>query len=119
MRKAHEAEVQKEVTKFKTEFLKKIQSNHDIGALHKEHECVVNIITTVISFFAMCSCNGFLLNFRAEMEEIKKEILSLSEKYSIKCVESANLEEELKSANSQLAQAQQQIIQLDSRYLYY
>lgn len=41
MRKAHEAEVQKEVTKFKTEFLKKIQSNHDIGALHKEHECVV------------------------------------------------------------------------------
>ncbi|XP_025407850.1 protein outspread isoform X2 [Sipha flava] len=89
MRKAHEAEVQKEVTKFKTEFLKKIQSNHDIGALHKEHE--------------------------AEMEEIKKEILSLSEKYSIKCVESANLEEELKSANSQLAQAQQQIIQLDSR----
>ncbi|VVC44570.1 Hypothetical protein CINCED_3A020537 [Cinara cedri] len=89
MRKAHEAEVHKEVTKFKTEFLKKIQSNHDIGALHKEHE--------------------------AEMEEIKKEILSLSEKYSIKCVESANLEEELKSANSQLAQAQQQIIQLDSR----
>lgn len=53
--------------------------------------------------------------YRAEMEEIKKEILSLSEKYSIKCVESANLEEELKSANSQLAQAQQQIIQLDSR----
>lgn len=51
------------------------------------------------------------------MEEIKKEILSLSEKYSIKCVESANLEEELKSANSQLAQAQQQIIQLDSRYV--
>lgn len=50
------------------------------------------------------------------MEEIKKEILSLSEKYSIKCVESANLEEELKSANSQLAQAQQQIMQLDSRY---
>lgn len=42
MRKAHEAEVQKEVTKFKTEFLKKIQSNHDIGALHKEHECVEN-----------------------------------------------------------------------------
>jgi len=41
MRKAHEAEVQKEVTKFKTEFLKKIQSNHDIGALHKEHECVI------------------------------------------------------------------------------
>lgn len=64
-----------------------------------------------------CGTNDCVfLNFRAEMEEIKKEILSLSEKYSIKCVESANLEEELKSANTQLAQAQQQIIQLDSRY---
>jgi len=40
MRKAHEADVQKEVAKFKAEFLKKIQSSHDIGALHKEHECV-------------------------------------------------------------------------------
>ncbi|XP_075221096.1 myosin phosphatase Rho interacting protein outspread isoform X3 [Lycorma delicatula] len=89
MRKAHEAEVQKEITKFKSEFLKKMQSSHDIGALHKEHE--------------------------AEMEEIKKEILSLSEKYSVKCVESAALEEELRVANSQLAQAQQHILQLDSR----
>ena len=38
MRKAHETEVQKEIAKFKSEFLKKMQSNHDIGALHKEHE---------------------------------------------------------------------------------
>lgn len=38
MRKAHETEVQKEINKFKAEFLKKMQSNHDIGALHKEHE---------------------------------------------------------------------------------
>uniref|UniRef100_A0A1B6EDG1 PH domain-containing protein n=1 Tax=Clastoptera arizonana TaxID=38151 RepID=A0A1B6EDG1_9HEMI len=89
MRKAHEAEVQKEISKFKTEFIKKLQSTHDIGALHREHE--------------------------AEMEEIKKEILSLSEKYSVKCVESAALEEELRVANSQLAQAQQHIQQLDSR----
>lgn len=117
MRKAHEAEVQKEVTKFKTEFLKKIQSNHDIGALHKEHECVLHdpSDTQHGRYLLMTMC---ILNFRAEMEEIKKEILSLSDKYSIKCVESANLEEELKSANSQLAQAQQQIIQLDSRYCY-
>ncbi|XP_022184758.2 protein outspread isoform X2 [Nilaparvata lugens] len=89
MRKAHEAEVQKEITKFKSEFLKKMQSSHDIGALHKEQE--------------------------AEMEEIKQEILSLSEKYSVKCVESAALEEELRVANNQLAQAQQHILQLDSR----
>lgn len=40
MRKAHEAEVQKEIAKFKTEYLKKVQSSHDIGALHKEHELV-------------------------------------------------------------------------------
>lgn len=47
MRKAHEAEVHKEVTKFKTEFLKKIQSNHDIGALHKEHEYVWSLTTSM------------------------------------------------------------------------
>lgn len=49
------------------------------------------------------------------MEEIKKEILSLSEKYSVKCVESAALEEQLREANEQLSQAQQHILQLDSR----
>ena len=40
MRKAHEMEVQKEIAKFKSEFIKKMQSTHDIGALHKEHEYV-------------------------------------------------------------------------------
>lgn len=54
--------------------------------------------------------------YRAEMDEIKKEILSLSEKYSVKCVESSDLEEQLRVANEQLAQAQQHILQLDSRY---
>lgn len=38
MRKAHETEVQKEITKFKSEFIRKMQSTHDIGAVHKEHE---------------------------------------------------------------------------------
>lgn len=38
MRKAHEMEVQKEIAKFKAEFIKKMQATHDIGALHKEHE---------------------------------------------------------------------------------
>ncbi|XP_069672228.1 protein outspread isoform X4 [Periplaneta americana] len=89
MRKAHETEVQKEITKFKSEFIKKMQSTHDIGALHKEHE--------------------------AEMEEIKQEILSLSERYSVKCVESASLEEQLGVVTKQLAQAQQHIQQLDAR----
>lgn len=38
MRKAHEHEVQKEITKFKQEFMKQMQAREDIGALHKEHE---------------------------------------------------------------------------------
>ncbi|PSN31199.1 hypothetical protein C0J52_22102 [Blattella germanica] len=89
MRKAHETEVQKEIAKFKSEFIKKMQSTHDIGALHREHE--------------------------AEMEEIKQEILSLSERYSVKCLESAALEEQLAVVSKQLTQAQQHIQQLDSR----
>nr|CAD7406882.1 unnamed protein product [Timema cristinae] len=89
MRKAHETEVQREITKFKNEFIKKMQSTHDIGALHKEHE--------------------------AEMEEIKQEILSLSERYSVKCVESAAFEDQLGVITKQLTQAQQHIQQLDSR----
>lgn len=52
---------------------------------------------------------------REEMEEIKQEILSLSAKYSSKCVESAALEEKVGSLTKQLAQAQQHIMQLDVR----
>ncbi|KZC13253.1 Protein outspread [Dufourea novaeangliae] len=89
MRKAHEHEVQKEIAKFKQEFLKQMQAREDIGVLHKEHE--------------------------EEMEEIKQEILSLSAKYSSKCVESAALEEKVGSLTKQLAQAQQHIMQLDAR----
>lgn len=49
------------------------------------------------------------------MEEIKQEILSLSAKYSSKCVETAALEEKVGSLSKQLAQAQQHIMQLDVR----
>lgn len=56
---------------------------------------------------------------RQEMEEIKREILSLSEKYSIKCVESAALEERLATATTQLAHAHNHIMQLDSRLTYF
>lgn len=52
------------------------------------------------------------------MEEIKREILSLSDKYSIKCVESASLEDKLRIANQQLAHAHQHIMQLDARYVW-
>ncbi|XP_011297209.1 protein outspread isoform X2 [Fopius arisanus] len=89
MRKAHEHEVKKEITKFKQEFIKQMQAREDIGLLHREHE--------------------------EEMEEIKQEILSLSAKYSSKCVESAALEEKVGSLTKQVAQAKQHIIQLDAR----
>ncbi|KAL6255893.1 hypothetical protein P5V15_013134 [Pogonomyrmex californicus] len=89
MRKAHEHEVQKEIAKFKQEFIKQMQAREDIGVLHKEHE--------------------------EEMEEIKQEILSLSAKYSSKCVESAALEEKVGNLSKQLAQAQQHVMQLDAR----
>lgn len=52
---------------------------------------------------------------RDEMEEIKQEILSLSSKYSSKCVESAALEEKVGALTKQMTQAQQHIMQLDAR----
>lgn len=50
MRKAHEHEVQKEIAKFKQEFIKQMQAREDIGVLHKEHECVkaFNVLAIVI-----------------------------------------------------------------------
>jgi len=57
----------------------------------------------------------FFFFYREEMEEIKQEILSLSAKYSSKCVESAALEEKVGNLSKQLAQAQQHIMQLDAR----
>ncbi|XP_052737691.1 protein outspread isoform X2 [Bicyclus anynana] len=85
MRKAHESEVRREVDKFKAEFL--ARGAPELGQLSS----------------------------RQEMEEIKREILSLSEKYSVKCVESAALEERLAAASAQLAHAHNHIMQLDAR----
>ncbi|XP_047528318.1 protein outspread isoform X1 [Vanessa atalanta] len=87
MRKAHESEVRREVDKFKAEFLSR--GAPDLGQLSSRHQ--------------------------QEMEEIRREILSLSEKYSVKCVESAALEERLSAASAQLAHAHNHIMQLDAR----
>ncbi|KAF9422246.1 hypothetical protein HW555_002055 [Spodoptera exigua] len=92
MRKAHESEVRREVDKFKAEFLSR-GHNGDLTQLSSRHHNIS----------------------RQEMEEIKREILSLSEKYSVKCVESAALEERLATATAQLAQAHNHIMQLDAR----
>lgn len=49
MRKAHETEVQREVGKFKAEWLRRMQSSHDITALHRAHE-YVNFFFKVLLF---------------------------------------------------------------------
>ncbi|KAI8434633.1 hypothetical protein MSG28_003166 [Choristoneura fumiferana] len=88
MRKAHENEVRREVDKFKADFLTRGQHG-DLSQLSTRHQ--------------------------QEMEEIKREILSLSEKYSVKCVESAALEDRLAAATAQLQHAHNHIMQLDAR----
>lgn len=51
------------------------------------------------------------------MEEVRQEILSLSEKYSYKCVETASLEEKLKLATHQAKQSQQMVQKLEQRFV--
>ncbi|XP_055379312.1 protein outspread isoform X2 [Condylostylus longicornis] len=80
MRKAHQSEVQREVARFKQEFLRQFQRGENIGPIREKEE---------------------------ELEELREEILSFSEKYSIKCVENAALEEKLRAANQKLKHLQQ------------
>ncbi|XP_065355450.1 protein outspread isoform X2 [Calliphora vicina] len=82
MRKAHQSEVQREVARFKQEFLKQFQQRGE---------------RTLDSTKAK----------EEELEELRQEILSFSEKYSIKCVENAALEEKLRVANQKLKHFQQ------------
>ncbi|XP_076314902.1 uncharacterized protein LOC143227331 [Tachypleus tridentatus] len=89
MRKAHKEEVQREIVKFKDEFLKQMEHTHSGENLYKDHE--------------------------AELEEIKQEILSLSEKYSIKCLENASLKESLEVLRTQLENSNFQVFDLLAR----
>ncbi|XP_002066455.3 protein outspread isoform X2 [Drosophila willistoni] len=82
MRKAHQSEVQREVARFKQEFLRQVQrGEHMRGDGTKLRE--------------------------EELEELRLEILSFSDKYTIKCVENAALEEKLDLANGKLRHFQQ------------
>lgn len=94
MRKAHQNEVQREVSRFKQEFIRKFNSDNkeqlDSLALYKEEK---------------------------ELEEVRQEILSLSEKYSLKCVETISLEEKLRISQQKLKHAQQTIQKMDLRYI--
>ena len=89
MRKAHEAEVQREISRFKEEFLSQMarQKPAEPESPNRQHE----------------------------MEEIRREILSLSEKYSHKCLESAALEQKVSSLSQQVTVFQRQITDLDAR----
>lgn len=49
------------------------------------------------------------------MTSIRREILSLSEKYSLKCMETAQLEEQLSSSSRQLQHSQQLVSELETR----
>ncbi|XP_053957932.1 protein outspread [Anastrepha ludens] len=81
MRKAHQSEVQREVARFKQEFLKQFQKGEHSAYTAKANE--------------------------EELEELRREILSFSEKFSIKCVENASLEEKLRSTTQKLKHLQQ------------
>ncbi|XP_023177459.2 protein outspread isoform X3 [Drosophila hydei] len=82
MRKAHQSEVQREVSRFKAEFLHQVQRGEHMRG------------------------DGVKLK-EEELDELRLEILSFSEKYSIKCVENAALEEKLHLANGKLRHFQQ------------
>lgn len=76
---------------------------------------MVKVVCLKFLFFLNPAFDTCCICYRIEMEEIRREILSLSEKYSVKCVESAALEERLNAATSQLATAHNHIMQLDAR----
>lgn len=86
MRKAHEAEVQREINRFKEEFLGQMANRQEGSQKHEK-----------------------------EMKEIRHEILSLSEKYSHKCLESAALEQKVSTLTQQVNVSQRQILDLDTR----
>lgn len=84
MRKAHQNEVEREVNRFKQEFLHKFNSDN------REQ----------LEFLAANKPEK-------ELDEVRQEILSLSEKYSLKCVEAISLEEKLRNVHQKLRHAQQ------------
>ena len=51
----------------------------------------------------------------AEMKEIRREILSISEKYSTKCLESSDLEAKVDALNKQLIDINKTVADLEAR----
>ncbi|KAL7030668.1 hypothetical protein ACKWTF_006744 [Chironomus riparius] len=84
MRKAHQNEVEREVNRFKQEFLHKFNNDN-----REQLESLAAVKT------------------EKELDEVRQEILSLSEKYSLKCVEAISLEEKLRNVQQKFRHAQQ------------
>lgn len=84
MRKAHQNEVEKEVNRFKEEFLRQFNN--------EKREQLETLAT---------------LKSEKDLEDVRQDILSLSEKYSHKCVEAISMEERYRSVQQKLRFAQQ------------
>ncbi|XP_077526669.1 myosin phosphatase Rho interacting protein outspread isoform X2 [Haemaphysalis longicornis] len=89
MQRAHQEELHREISSFKEDYAQRMRHGRDAECLHREHQ--------------------------EERELIKQEILSLSEKYSFKCLEKASLEERLQRAGQQLQEANYQVLDLLAR----
>lgn len=89
MQRAHQEELHREISNFKEDYAQQMRHGLDTECLHREHQ--------------------------EEREHIKQEILSLSEKYSLKCLEKASLEERLQRAGQQLQEANYQVLDLLAR----
>ncbi|XP_064478633.1 protein outspread-like isoform X2 [Ornithodoros turicata] len=89
MQRAHQEELHREISNFKEEFVQKMKLSYECQVLHGRHE--------------------------EELKAIKNEILSLSEKYSVKCLENASLEEQLEVTSHQLQEANYQVLDLLAR----
>ena len=51
----------------------------------------------------------FFLPFRSDLSSVKYEILSMTEKYSVKCLENATLQEKLEVMSQQLKSTTSQV----------
>ncbi|PRD26055.1 UNVERIFIED_CONTAM: osp [Trichonephila clavipes] len=86
VRKAHSEELQKQIQKFKDEFV------------HKMNKCF--------------ETQAFKKCYESDLSAVKYEILSITEKYSVKCLENATLQEKLEVMNQQLKSTTTQVVEL-------
>ncbi|XP_054716955.1 protein outspread-like [Uloborus diversus] len=86
VRKAHSEELQRQVQKFKEEFVLKMNKRFETEAFKKCYE--------------------------SDLSSVKHEILSMTEKYSVKCLENATLHEKLEVMTQQLKTTTTQVVEL-------